>query len=117
MQGMDRKGPTAFLNSALKADFGKQASQAILTLKILPQFLGTTDLVDKVIALNEGFFKAGGTYVQYNIVDNEILRKAQRKPEEYKDLMVRVGGYSAYFINLSHEIQEELISRTEHTLA
>ena len=59
---------------------------------------------------------AGGSYIQYNIVDARILREAQRNPDKFRDLMVRVAGYIAYFINLSPEVQEELILRTEYSL-
>jgi formate C-acetyltransferase len=114
MQGMDQNGPTAVFSSALKAGLQDQALANILTMKIPPSFLETDELKDKVVALTEGFLGAGGTYIQYNIMDAKLLKEAQRDPENYKDLMVRVGGFSAYFISLSPEIQEEVIQRTEH---
>ena len=116
-QGMDRQGPTALLNSALKAGFQEQAAAAILTVKFPAPLLATGEMRDKVAALTEGFLADGGTYVQYNILDAAMLRDAKVHPERYRDLVVRVGGYSAYFVNLSPEIQDELIRRTEHSLA
>ena len=61
----------------------------------------------------ESFFEAGGMQVQYNIVSSETLRAAQKSPEEYKDLVVRVAGFSAYFVELVPELQNDLISRTD----
>ncbi|MBI4331002.1 MAG: hypothetical protein HY673_06960 [Chloroflexi bacterium] len=115
MQGMDRGGPTALLNSALKADF-KEADASVFTVKLSAPFLGSIELRDKVINLTENFFKRGGSYIQYNILDATVLREAKRHPEQYRDLVVRVGGYSAYFVNLSPEVQDEIIQRTEHSL-
>lgn len=116
MQGMDRNGPTALLNSALKADF-KESLAGILNVKLSAPLLQTEELRRKVIALTEGFFKAGGTYLQYNILDGNVLRDAKLHPEKYRDLVVRVGGFSAYFIHLSPEVQDEIIRRTEHSLS
>ncbi|MBI4331000.1 MAG: hypothetical protein HY673_06950 [Chloroflexi bacterium] len=116
MQGMDRNGPTALLNSALKADF-KEATASVFTVKLSAPFLGNPELRDKVVGLTENFFKKGGSYIQYNILDATVLREAKRHPEQYRDLVVRVGGYSAYFVNLSPEVQDEIIQRTEHALA
>ncbi len=115
MQGMDRKGPTGLLNSALKADF-VEGIAGILTIKLPAGLLKSEEVRDKVTALTEGFFRSGGTYCQYNILDAKMLREAKKHPEQFKDLVVRVGGYSAYFINLSPEIQDEIIERTEHAL-
>ena len=64
----------------------------------------------------EPFFKQGGTYIQFNILDKKTLLEAKKHPEQYKDLVVRVGGFSAYFVSLSPEVQDELIRRTESTL-
>ncbi len=116
MQGMDRNGPTALLNSALKADH-KESTASVLTLKFPAPFLTSVELRDKVAGLTENFLKRGGNYIQYNILDAKILRDAKRNPETHRDLIVRVGGYSAYFVNLSAEVQDELIERTEHSLA
>lgn len=114
MQGMDRNGPTAALNSVLKANFAQSATGAVLNLKFPASLLKTQEVRDKVVALTNGFLASGGTYIQYNILDTSVLREAQKNPEKYRDLVVRVGGYSAYFVELSAEIQEDIISRTEH---
>ncbi|MBI4331665.1 MAG: hypothetical protein HY673_10335 [Chloroflexi bacterium] len=114
--GMDRNGPTALLNSALKADF-KESVSSVLNLKFPALLLQSSELRDKVAVLTESYFRRGGSYIQYNILDAAALREAKRHPEKYRDLIVRVGGYSAYFVNLSPEVQDELIQRTEHSLA
>ena len=62
------------------------------------------------------YFKRGGFEVQINVVDNETLKKAQKNPDEYRDLIVRIGGYSDYFVRLSPEMQAEIILRTTHTI-
>ncbi|MBI2854913.1 MAG: hypothetical protein HYX87_08360 [Chloroflexi bacterium] len=116
-QGMDRNGPTALLNSALKADFKEQALAGILTVKLPAPLLASEENRDKVKALTERFLADGGTYVQYNILDGNILREAKLHPEKHRDLVVRVGGYSAYFVNLSPKVQDEIIRRTEHSFA
>ncbi|MFC1919191.1 pyruvate formate lyase family protein [Chloroflexota bacterium] len=116
MQGMDRNGPTALLSSALTADF-KESLAAVLTLKLSAPLVQTEELRDKVVGLTESFLRRGGTYIQYNILDAKVLLDAKRNPDKYRDLVVRVGGYSAYFVNLSPEIQDEIIRRTEHSLA
>lgn len=116
MQGMDRHGPTALLNSVLKADH-RESSASVLNVKFSAALLGSVELRDKVAGLTENFMKKGGNYIQYNILDAAALKDAKRHPEKHRDLIVRVGGYSAYFVNLSSEVQDELIERTEHSLA
>lgn len=76
----------------------------------------TKELRHKLTTMTEAYLRDGGTYVQYNILDADVLRQAKRTPEKFRDLIVRVGGYSAYFVALSPEIQDEIIARTEHTL-
>jgi len=112
-QGMDRNGPTALMNSALKADFS-EASASVLTLQFPANLLQSEEVREKVVDLTESFLGRGGTYIQYNILDANELREAKKNPEKYRDLVVRVGGYSAYFVHLSPEVQDEIISRTEH---
>jgi formate C-acetyltransferase len=114
-QGMDRKGPTALLNSAIRADF-KEAEAAILTVSLPASIFRSEPLQEKLIDLTEGFLRRGGTQIQYNIIDVETLKDARRNPENHKDLLVRVGGYSAFFTTLSPEVQDEIITRTEHEL-
>jgi formate C-acetyltransferase len=112
MQGMDTNGPTAVLSSALKADF-KEAQAAILTQRFSKNVFKSRENCEKFIDLIETYFKKGGSYIQFNILGKDLLLEAKRNPEEYRDLVVRVGGYSAYFVLLSPAIQDELIRRTE----
>ncbi|MDO8473482.1 MAG: pyruvate formate lyase family protein, partial [Dehalococcoidia bacterium] len=114
MQGMDRKGPTALLNSVLKVDSKATSAFAVLNVKLTAGLVTTPETRDKVADLIESFFKAGGTYIQFNILDAAALKDARLHPEKYRDLVVRVGGYSAYFVNLSPEVQDEIIRRTEY---
>lgn len=113
MQGMDTCGPTAVLNSALKADF-KEAANGILNMKFAGHLFQNRETTEKIIDLVQGFFGAGGNYIQFNILDGEMLVEAKKHPELYRDLLVRVGGYSAYFVTLSPEVQDEIIRRTEY---
>ena len=71
---------------------------------------------EKVVDFTETFMRRGGMHIQYNILDAETLRKAKNYPEQYKDLIVRVAGYSAYFVLLAPEVQDEIIARTEQAL-
>jgi pyruvate-formate lyase len=66
--------------------------------------------------LLQGYFQLGGTQLQWNLVDGEMLRAAQQRPEEYRDLIVRVSGYSAHFTDLERVVQDDIISRMEHVL-
>jgi len=117
MQGMDSQGLTALLSSALKADFKQDSEFGILNVKLPGSLLAARENQDKVIDVITSFFGAGGTYIQFNLLDAGLLREAKRNPDQYRDLVVRVGGYSAYFVSLSPEVQDEIIRRTEHTLA
>lgn len=117
MQGVDRCGPTAVLNSALKANFKEHVPAGIMTLRFSAPLLATPEIRDKVISLMESFMEEGGTYLQYNILDAKKLQEAKVKPEKYRDLLVRVGGYSAFFITLHEDVQDELIRRTEQSLS
>jgi formate C-acetyltransferase len=78
--------------------------------------LKTQEDLHKFAALIRGYFDQGGYHVQFNIIDENTLRDAQKHPENYRNLLIRVAGYSDYFVLLSHEIQEEIISRTKHGL-
>jgi pyruvate-formate lyase len=115
MQGMDRNGPTAMLNSALTADF-RESLAGILNVKLPASIMESKGTREKVISMTENFFRTGGTYIQYNVINADTLRKAKLNPEKFRDLVIRVGGYSAYFVNLSSEIQDEIIQRTEYSM-
>ena len=115
-QGMDVKGPTAVINSAGKIDqvplFG-----TLLNMKFHPSAMKSQEDLAKIYTLIETYFDAGGKHAQFNVVDGKTLREAQRHPERHKNLMVRVAGYSAYFTELSTNVQDEIIQRTEFASA
>ncbi len=114
VQGADRKGPTAVLKSAAKIDHLRTGG-TLLNQKFTPQILSDNTGIEKVLHLIRAYFKMDGHHIQFNVVDAETLRKAQQEPENYRDLIVRVAGYSDYFVNLGPDLQEEIIQRTEHT--
>lgn len=110
----DVKGPTAVMNSASKLNLARAGEGCILNQKFIADALKENDQREKFTAFLKVFLEElGGLHVQFNIVDKDTLRAAQRKPEEYKNLLVRVSGFSAYFVDLSKEIQEDVIGRTE----
>jgi formate C-acetyltransferase len=113
VQGADRHGPTAVIRSAAKMDHLK-AGGTLLNLKFTPALVASDDGIDKWAHLVRGYFKMDGHHIQFNIVRAETLREAQRHPEQHRDLIVRVAGYSDYFCDLSTALQEEIIRRTEH---
>jgi formate C-acetyltransferase len=112
-QGADRKGPTAVLNSALKIDHLKTGG-TLLNQKFTPDFFRDQQAIQKVIHLIRSYFKRNGHHIQFNVVSADTLRDAQKHPEKYQDLIVRVAGYSDYFNDLGPALQDEIIRRTEH---
>ncbi|HUX17163.1 MAG TPA: trans-4-hydroxy-L-proline dehydratase [Phycisphaerae bacterium] len=113
VQGADRQGPTAVFKSAAKMDHIKTGG-ALLNMKFTPALLADEDRIVKLGHMVRAYFRMNGHHVQFNVVRAETLRKAQAEPEAYRDLIVRVAGYSDYFCDLARELQEEIISRTEH---
>jgi formate C-acetyltransferase len=113
VQGADRHGPTAVLKSAAKMDHVKTGG-TLLNLKFSPGLVKTQDGIEKWAQLVRSYFRMDGHHVQFNVVTADTLRKAQAQPEQHRDLIVRVAGYSDYFCDLSLELQEEIIARTEH---
>lgn len=113
VQGADRHGPTAVFKSAAKMDHVKTGG-TLLNLKFTPGLVATEEGLDKWAHLVRSYFKMDGHHVQFNVVTAATLRKAQAQPEQHRDLIVRVAGYSDYFCDLSTELQEEIIARTEH---
>ncbi|HET6442032.1 MAG TPA: trans-4-hydroxy-L-proline dehydratase [Phycisphaerae bacterium] len=113
VQGADRQGPTAVFKSAAKMDHIKTGG-ALLNMKFTPALLADEDGIVKLGHMVRAYFRMNGHHVQFNVVRAETLRKAQAEPEAYRDLIVRVAGYSDYFCDLARELQEEIISRTEH---
>ncbi len=113
VQGADRKGPTAVAKSASKMDHVKTGG-TLLNMKFTPSLLADENGIDKLTHLVRGYFGLEGHHMQFNVVKAETLRKAQAEPDAYRDLIVRVAGYSDYFCDLSPELQEEIVQRTEH---
>lgn len=113
VQGADRKGPTGVILSAAKMDHVKTGG-TLLNMKFHPDLVSQGDNLTKWAHLVRSYFKMGGHHMQFNVVTAETLRKAQADPENHRDLIVRVAGYSDYFCDLSAALQEEIISRTEH---
>jgi pyruvate formate-lyase/glycerol dehydratase family glycyl radical enzyme len=116
VQGADRKGPTAVLKSAAKIDHLKTGG-TLLNQKFTPQVLASDEGLEKLGHLIRAYFSMDGHHIQFNVVTAETLRKAQREPEKYRDLIVRVAGYSDYFVDLGEELQNEIIRRTEQGLS
>ena len=113
VQGADRHGPTAVIKSASKMDHVKTGG-TLLNMKFTPSLVATENGLDKWGHLVRSYFKMNGHHVQFNIVTAATLRKAQSHPEQHRDLIIRVAGYSDYFCDLSTDLQEEIIARTEH---
>ncbi len=113
VQGADRKGPTAVIKSAARIDHLRTGG-TLLNQKFTPSFLETDEGIEDILHLIRSYFKLDGHHIQFNVVSAETLRKAKKNPENYRDLIVRVAGYSDYFINLTEELQDEIIRRTEH---
>ncbi len=112
-QGSDTNGPTSVIKSAAKIDHIKTGG-TLLNQKFTPSFLEDENGIESVTQLVRSYFKMDGHHIQFNVVSADTLRKAQKEPELYKDLIVRVAGYSDYFNDLTEELQEEIIKRTEH---
>jgi trans-4-hydroxy-L-proline dehydratase len=113
VQGMDRKGPTAVVKSLAKMDHVRTGG-TLLNQKFTPQILNDEQGLDGLVHLIRTYFRLDGHHIQFNVVDAATLRAAQKSPEQYRDLIVRVAGYSDYFCDLSRALQEEIIARTEH---
>ena len=113
VQGADRRGPTAVIKSVAKMDHVRTGG-TLLNQKFTPQLLKDEAGLDKFVQLIRTYFKLGGHHVQFNVVDAATLRAAQENPEQHRDLIVRVAGYSDYFCDLSQALQDEIIARTEH---
>ncbi len=112
-QGADRQGPTAVLKSAAKMDHVKTGG-TLLNMKFTPSLLEGEGGIDHLHSLVRSYFKLDGHHLQFNVVTAAKLREAKTKPDEYRDLIVRVAGYSDYFCDLSEALQDEIIQRTEH---
>ncbi len=115
VQGADRRGPTAVIKSVAKMDHVRTGG-TLLNQKFTPQLFQNDEGLDKLVQLIRTYFKLDGHHIQFNVVDAGTLRAAQQNPEQYRDLIVRVAGYSDYFCDLGQALQDEIIARTEHQL-
>jgi len=113
VQGADRRGPTAVMNSAARLDHLRTGG-TLLNLKFTPRILEGDRGLDLMAGLVRGYFAQDAHHVQFNVVTADTLRRAQAEPEAHRHLIVRVAGYSDYFCDLSRELQDEIIARTEH---
>jgi formate C-acetyltransferase len=113
VQGADRNGPTAVMKSVAKMDHVRTGG-TLLNQKFTPEFLADDEGIAKVRQLVRAYFRLDGHHVQFNVVTATMLKEAQQNPEQHRDLIVRVAGYSDYFADLSVELQNEIIHRTEH---
>jgi formate C-acetyltransferase len=113
--GRDRKGPTAVLRSVSKINLRLASNGTLLNMKFLPTFFKGERALEKFAMLLRGFCRLEIPHVQFNVVSAETLREAQAHPQQYRQLVVRVAGYSAYFTELDRELQDEIIRRTEFT--
>ncbi len=113
VQGADRRGPTAVIKSASKMDHVRTGG-TLLNQKFTPLLLADEEGLDGIAHLIRSYFKLDGHHIQINVVSAETLRDAQKHPEKYRDLIVRVAGYSDYFVDVGVDLQNEIIKRTEH---
>jgi pyruvate-formate lyase len=111
--GADRNGPTAVIKSLGKMDQIKSGG-TLLNQRFLPSIVEKEGDIEKLVHLIRTYFKLSGHHIQFNIADTKTLQQAQKNPAEYRDLLVRVAGYSDYFVDLDRSIQQEIIDRTAH---
>ena len=111
--GSDSHGPTAVIKSLGKLDQTKSGG-TLLNVRFVPQLLKREEDQKKLASLIRTYFKFGGHHIQFNIVDTATLLDAQKHPDEYRDLLVRVAGYSDYFNDMTEQLQNEIIARTEN---
>ncbi len=116
VQGMDANGPTASIRSVGKLGLETVPNGASHTITLSPSMVSTPEHIEKLAAMLRAYNEVGGTALQINIIDSKTLRDAQKNPDSYSNLMVRVTGYNAFFTQVGRELQEEIIRRTEHSL-
>jgi formate C-acetyltransferase len=114
VQGMDRNGPTAVVKSVSKLPTQRFAMGGPINLRLSPQLLATERDLDNFVSLLRVAEELGVFHVQFNVISSDILRKAMKEPEKYRDLLVRVASYCVYFVEITEEQQLDIISRTEH---
>ena len=111
--GADTNGPTSVIKSLSKLDQTKSGG-TLLNVRFVPSLLKREEDLKKLVALIRAYFNMGGHHIQFNIVDTQTLLDAQKMPDDYKDLLVRVAGYSDYFNDMTEQLQNEIIARTEN---
>ena len=109
--GADRNGPTSVVKSMGKMD-QVESCGTLLNQRFLPSVLAGEEGLTGLVNLIRTYFRLGGHHIQFNVVDEATLREAQKNPEQYRGLLVRVAGYSDYFVDLDNYHQEEIIART-----
>ena len=112
--GLDRQGPTAAARSVGHLGLEVVPNGDSHTVSLSPSLVRDDEHIDKLAGFLRGYARDGGTALQINMVDSETLRDAQREPDAYRNLLVRVTGYNAYFVNIGRELQDEIIARTAH---
>lgn len=115
-QGKDTQGPTAAANSVAKLDHFIASNGTLYNQKFLPSSLAGDNGLKNFSGMVRGYFDRKGMHVQFNVINRDTLLKAQQNPEQYRDLVVRVAGYSAQFVVLAKEVQDDIISRTEQQI-
>lgn len=113
--GTDIEGMSAIVKSASFIPHGRFCQGTLLNLKLDPAFNQNEKSTESLMAFLKGMCSLGVFHVQFNVIDRELLLKAQRNPEQYKGLLIRVAGYTAYFVELGKEVQDDVIARTAHT--
>jgi formate C-acetyltransferase len=116
VNGADHLGPTAVVKSVGHLDLETAPNGASHTMSFSPSLLHGAENRQKLAALLRAYARVGGTCVQLNVISPETLRAAQRDPDAYRNLLVRVTGYNAYFVSLGKEIQDEIIARESHAI-
>jgi len=114
VNGVDRQGPTSVINSVGNLDLETIPNGGSHTISLSPAMIKSQEQQMKLLALLRTYIEHGGSALQINILDAGTLRKAQKEPDEYKNLLVRITGYNAYFVSLGKEIQDEIITREAH---
>jgi 4-hydroxyphenylacetate decarboxylase large subunit len=111
--GTDRKGPYALFESATCWDHSKSQNSQ-MNLKLHPTAVKGMQGSKKLLALTQAYMRKGGFHIQFNVVDSKMLRDAQKNPNNYRDLMVRVAGFTQYWVEIGKPVQDEVIARTEY---
>ena len=113
--GMDHEGPSAVVRSNAKLPQARNAMGNCLNQRLSPQMLATEEDIDRFVAFIQGCSKSGIAEIQFNVISSEVLKKAMKDPDNYRDLLVRTASYSAYFVDMNERCQLDIIDRTEQT--